>query len=96
MVRIFLVCGMRTVPPATTLLNITCKELQRHCLALMRIRSRQVQAAARMRAQRRRFLRLRAAAVTLQAAWRGLRARKQLRQAAAATHLQRCVHGAAV
>lgn len=72
------------------------QELQRHCFVLMRIRSRQVQAAARMRAQRRRFLRLRAAAVTLQAAWRGRRARKQLQQAAAATHLQRCVREAQV
>jgi hypothetical protein len=46
-----------------------------------------------MRAQRRRFLRLRGAAAALQAAWRGRRARAQLRRAAAAAQIQRCATG---
>lgn len=42
-----------------------------------------------MRMQRRRFLCLRGAAVALQAAWRGWRARAQLQRAAAAAQIQR-------
>lgn len=42
-----------------------------------------------MRMQRRRFLCLCGAAVALQAAWRGWRARAQLQRAAAAAQIQR-------